>query len=48
MSNHSVAFESTPANLIVLLDTFFNVQYNEHVKVWKWRKFCKDTYGVVL
>jgi hypothetical protein len=47
MSN-GIAFESTPSSIIILLDTFFNVQYNEHIKAWKWRKFCKDIYGVVL
>lgn len=48
MSNHSVTFESTPDHIAVVLDAFFRVQYNEHVKVWAWRKFCKETYGVVL
>lgn len=35
-----------PTNII--LDGMGLCRYDEHVKAWKWRKFMKDVYGVVL
>lgn len=35
-----------PTNII--LDGMGLCRYDEHVKAWKWIRFMKDTYGVVL
>lgn len=32
----------------IILDGMGLCRYDEHVKAWKWCKFCKDVYGVVL
>lgn len=47
MPNHSIAFDSTPSSIAILLDVFFNVQYNEHVKVWKWSMYVAGKFKYV-
>lgn len=42
MSNHSIAFQSTPENLELLMEAFFKVEPKEHVKAWNWHQLTKD------
>lgn len=32
----------------IIIDGMGLCRYDEHIKAWRWRKFCKDVYGVVL
>ena len=41
MSNHSIAFQSTPENLELLMEAFFKVEPKEHVKAWNWYQLTK-------
>ena len=39
----NVQFQSSPSNIEVLLEAFFNVQHSEHVKAWRWHQFAKNS-----
>ncbi len=49
MLNTNVVFPSTSSNIELMLEAFFCVQHNEHMKAWRWhlyeRGISVDRYG---
>lgn len=44
MLNTNMVIPSSPRNMEVLLEAFFNVQTNEHVKAWRWHCYTTGNY----
>jgi len=42
MLNTNVVFQSTSSNIELMLEAFFCVQQNEHVKAWRWHQHTKN------
>lgn len=40
---NSLTIASNARNMEVLLEAFFNVQHNEHMKAWRWHLFTKNS-----
>lgn len=38
MQMNNVQFQSTSSNIELMLEAFFCVQLNEHVKAWRWHQ----------
>jgi hypothetical protein len=43
MFNSNAVFPNNARNMEVLLEAFFNVQHNEHMKAWRWYLFERGT-----
>lgn len=43
MLNTNVNFRSSSSNIELMLEAFFNVQHNEHMKAWRWHQFTKNS-----
>lgn len=41
MINANIQFSSTSNSFEAMLEAFFCVQHNEHMKAWRWRQFTK-------
>jgi hypothetical protein len=43
MFNSNAVFPNNARNMEVLLEAFFNVQHNEHMKAWCWHLYERGT-----
>ncbi len=41
---NNIQFKSTASNMEVMLEAFFCVQPNEHVKAWNWHCYMNGQY----
>lgn len=52
MQTQNQTFPSVSRNMEVLLEAFFNVQHNEHMKAWRWHlytsKYDQEAVDVAL
>lgn len=39
---NNIAIQSTASSMDILLEVFFRVQPQEHVKAWRWHQFTKN------
>lgn len=42
MLNTNIQFHSSSSNIELMLEAFFCVQPNEHIKAWRWHQFTKN------
>lgn len=42
MQMQNVQFLSTSSNIELMLEAFFCVQHNEHMKAWRWHLYTKN------
>jgi hypothetical protein len=43
MLNANVQFSNTSNGFEAMLEAFFNVQHNEHMKAWRWHLFTRNS-----
>ena len=43
MLNSNVKFHNTSNSFEAMLEAFFCVQHNEHMKAWRWHQFTKNS-----
>jgi hypothetical protein len=48
MLNTNVQFYNSSSNMNALLEAFFCVQANEHVKTWRWHQYTKNFNAEVV
>lgn len=44
MLNTNMAFKSDTSSIEIMLEAFFCVEPNEHVKAWRWHCFTTGNY----
>jgi len=45
MLNTNIQIQSTSSNIELMLEAFFCVQANEHVKAWRWHQHTSNYRG---
>lgn len=43
MINANIQFSSTSNSFEAMLEAFFCVQHNEHMKAWRWHQFTRNS-----
>jgi hypothetical protein len=43
MYNSNLTIPNTSNGFEAMLEAFFNVQHNEHMKAWRWHQFTKNS-----
>ena len=45
MQMNNISFPNASHSFDAMLEAFFNVQHNEHMKAWRWHCFTRNSDG---